>query len=259
MSNNNILLICSDQLESRLLEMALEQAGLTVTAVAGLESVRPTRPDLVVLVNHDGRYLVTVRALRQQFNAPLLLLVDYQTEDVHLSALREGIDLILFRPYSIRFLAAQIPVMLRRFTQTDPPDPPTTPDDPPSVVFDNFRLNTNTHTLHFAEGEPMRLSQLEFRLLQTLMSRPQQVIPIERLIERIYGYDGDEDDQLGRKLVWRLRAKLRDDGREPCFIHTVPGVGYSFHDNGTHEQCAHNPATHNPKIETRLGQLSGYV
>lgn len=233
------MLICADPLESRLLAIALEQAGLTVTAVAELESVRPTHPDLIVLVNHDGRYLSTARALRQRLSAPLLLLADFQTEDDHLNALQEGIDLILFRPYSIRFLAGQIPALLRRFVPAGPPDPSTTPDSPQELISSNVRLDHQSQTLHFAGSEPAHLSQLEFRLLQTLMSRPQQVIATETIIERVYGHDGNGDDQLVRKLIYRLRLKLKDNGREPCFIHTIPGVGYSFRHRVEHQQCAH--------------------
>lgn len=259
MMEHQLLLVCADGLEARLLALALEEAGVSVTAVAAAEDAGGVaRPDLILLVNHDGRYLGQAAALRRS-GAPLLLLADYRSEDDHIAALREGVDLILFRPYSIRFLAAQIPALLRCF-------PPA--GDSPAVAPDSgrgatagrggaaeFRLNTQTQTLHFAGGQPARLSHLEFRLLQTLMNHPRQVIPTGTIIERVYGYAGDGDEQLVRKLVCRLRAKLQDSGREPRFIHTIPGIGYSFHDEG--EPRAR--AVPNPQNGTPLAQLLGRV
>lgn len=237
MSNNSLLLVCADALELRLLMMALEQAGLAVTAVADPDSVRPSQPDLIVLVNHDnrdnhdGRYLDSVRALRQQLNAPLLLLTDFQHEAEHISALQEDVDLILFRPYSIRLLAVQIPALLRRLLPPAAPAPvDPTPDLLSGPVSGNVRLDSATQMLHVRNKPATRLSQLEFRLLHILLLHPHQVIATETLVERVWGHYGAGDGKLVRQLICRLRAKLKDNGREPRFIHTIPNVGYSFHE-----------------------------
>lgn len=133
--SNNILLVCTDTLESQLLVMALERVGLAVTVVADLDGKRPSPPDLIVLVNHDGHYLATARRLRQEFSAPLLLLTDFHREEEHISALQEGVDLIFFRPYSIRFLAVQIPALLWRLM---PPAPSVPMENGPDILSGPF-------------------------------------------------------------------------------------------------------------------------
>lgn len=242
MSRSDILLICSDQLESRLLTTALIQTDLVVHVVSSLEDVTVTpKTKLIILANHDNhdqQYHTAVRELRVRFETPLLLLTDYQSEADHLQVLQEGVDLILFRPYSIRFLAAQIPALLRRLWPSADSNPIQTPPTE-QLGSDDIQLDSNTHMLHFRHNSPLRLSRLEFRLLHKLMLHPRQVIPTEMLVEHVWGYDGEGDGEQMRKLVCRLRSKLKDNGREPHFIHTIPNVGYSFRDAGDHYQGAH--------------------
>jgi DNA-binding response OmpR family regulator len=227
----HILLVCADTLELKLLTLALEECGLAVTAVAEPPSAVAVPPtDLIILVNHQDHYLELVKQLRARADVPLLLLTDYRRESDHIDALVEGADLILFRPYSIRFLAVQIPALLRRLKHAEPIEP--TPD----LVAGGVRLDPETQTLQLGDKQPTRLSQLEFRLLYTLMRHPRQVIPTESLVERVWGYGDMGDSESVRKLVWRLRAKLNDNGREPSLIHTIPNVGYSFADVGSYQR-----------------------
>jgi DNA-binding response OmpR family regulator len=234
MTNAHILLVCADPLELKLLELALKQPGQVVTAVAHPDNmITEPSADLIVLVSHDDQEHHIIHEIRARLDAPLLLLTDFQRETDHINALAEGVDFIFFRPYSTRFLAAQIPALLRRLQQTIPPEPE------PELIAGDIRLDPGTQTLQLGNDQPTRLSHLEFRLLHTLMLHPRQVIPTGSLIEHVWGYNGEGNDELVRKLVWRLRAKLKDNGREPCYIHTIPNVGYSFRQASEHHQCAH--------------------
>jgi DNA-binding response OmpR family regulator len=58
-----------------------------------------------------------------------------------------------------------------------------------------------------------------------------QVLPTESIVERVWGYSGQGDRELVRGLISRLRAKLETDPRNPYYILTVPGVGYSFRED----------------------------
>ncbi len=73
-----------------------------------------------------------------------------------------------------------------------------------------------------------RLTHLEFRLLYTLMINRGQILPTDTIVERVWGYSGQGDRELVRGLISRLRAKVKLDPRNPSYILTVPGVGYSF-------------------------------
>jgi DNA-binding response OmpR family regulator len=78
------------------------------------------------------------------------------------------------------------------------------------------------------EREPKRLTQLEFRLLYTLITHVGQIIPAEQLVEHVWGYAGDGNRELVRGLVQRLRSKVEVDPRHPDYIITEVGIGYYF-------------------------------
>jgi two-component system KDP operon response regulator KdpE len=73
-----------------------------------------------------------------------------------------------------------------------------------------------------------RLTQLEFRLLYALMTRPGRVIPSENLVEYVWGYGGEGSQGLIRGLISRLRSKIEPDPSNPRFVVNEAGIGYYF-------------------------------
>jgi two-component system catabolic regulation response regulator CreB len=78
-----------------------------------------------------------------------------------------------------------------------------------------------------AAGREVKLTNLEFRLLRLLMSRPGHVFPTAEIIHAVWGSQSESDGTLLKNVVYRLRRKLSSDGKESNFIQTFPG-GYSF-------------------------------
>ena len=87
-------------------------------------------------------------------------------------------------------------------------------------------LDPATRTVTVQDGEPQRLTHLEFRLAYVLMTNRDQVVPTEILVERVWGYDGSGDRELVRGLISRLRRKIEPSQEDPIFIETITGVGY---------------------------------
>lgn len=98
----------------------------------------------------------------------------------------------------------------------------------PTLTLTDLSLDPATRTVQVTGQPSRRLTHLEFRLLYTLMIHRGQVIPTETIVERVWGYSGQGDRDLVRGLISRLRAKVEKDPRNPYYILTVPGVGYSF-------------------------------
>jgi DNA-binding response OmpR family regulator len=73
---------------------------------------------------------------------------------------------------------------------------------------------------------------LEFRLLYNLMIHRGQILTPELIVERVWGYSGQGDRELVVGLVHRLRAKVEPEPRNPRYILTEPGIGYSFDPEG---------------------------
>jgi len=221
-----VLLVAHNPDERDMLTYMLKHTGLAVGSSVALQRVadkwleRPS--DLVVVAWHDSADLPdSIAALRAVTQAPLLIIANPPTEDQLCEMLRLGADLVLTRPVAPRALTAYISVLLRR-TRTVPTFVL------PRLNVTEIKLDPDTRTVSVLGGEARRLTQLEFRLLYVLMVNRRQVIPVEVIVERVWGYTGQGSRELVRGLVSRLRRKIEPDPSEPRFIQNVPGVGYLF-------------------------------
>ncbi|HNT78634.1 MAG TPA: response regulator transcription factor [Anaerolineae bacterium] len=219
------LLISQDPDETAVLALTLQRAGMTTTRARELptqwtEAVDPPI-DLIVLVIVEGSPISKVQSLRTQTTIPLMVVAEHLDEATHAVTLDAGADIVVLRPYSARLLIAQVRALMRRAA-----------DLPfftlPTLSLGVIALDPATRTVVVGNHSPQRLTQLEFRLLYTLMVHHEQVLPNESIIEQVWGYTGEGDRDLVRGLVRRLRTKVEPDPRQPQYIITVPSVGYSF-------------------------------
>lgn len=88
-----------------------------------------------------------------------------------------------------------------------------------------LRLDPSHRSAVGANNHAIKLTNLEFRLLHLLMSRPGDVFPAEDIIQTLWGAEGDV--VLLKNVVYRLRKKLEEEADETHLIKTWPG-GYSF-------------------------------
>ena len=221
----NALLIAQDADEAAVLSFVLQRAGLTISRADALERILHTGPeepaDIVVLASRESPPVAQIRRFRAQTRALLIVITGQIDEYVHVELIEAGADLIVPRPFSALLLTAQVRALLRRaagapfFTL-------------PTLSMADLILDPATRTVQIGSQAPKRLTHLEFRLLYTLMINRDQIIPTESLVEHVWGYTGDGDRELVRGLVSRLRAKIELNPREPRYVVTSPGVGYSF-------------------------------
>jgi two-component system KDP operon response regulator KdpE len=132
-----------------------------------------------------------------------------------------GVDLVVSRPYSVRLLLAQIRSLLRRTVGMPFFSLPT-------LAFGDINLDPGSRTVQVFDNQPKKLTQLEFRLLYTLMTNTGHIIPTENIVEQVWGYQGEGNRDLVRGLVQRLRVKVEPDPSNPKFILTEQGIGYYF-------------------------------
>lgn len=222
------LLIAQNPDERALLSLALQRAGVAVTTASELERAMRSwwdRPADLILLAIGGDPIAQARRIRTETEVPLVAIVDETREDVHYDLLQSGTDLVITRPYSARLLIAQLRALLRRAGNVPLSSLPT-------LSLEGLTLDPAARTVQIEDQPPRRLTHLEFRLLYTLMTHPGQTLSSELLVERVWGYTGQGDRDLVRGLVSRLRAKVEPEPRTPCYIVTLPGVGYSFDPQG---------------------------
>lgn len=219
------LVIADDPDEVAIYSTVLQRVGLAVTTTGDFEQAMQNwmeRPaDIILLALHNRPTPDHVRRVRSETLVPLVVALDTPNETVQCELLKLGADLVIAPPISARLLIAQVEVLMRRAGSIPAFSLPT-------LSAAGLTLDPATRIVEVDGKEPQRLTQLEFRLLYTLMMNRDQVIPTETIVERVWGYSGHGDRDLVRGLVSRLRVKVEVDPRHPAYILTIPGIGYSF-------------------------------
>jgi DNA-binding response OmpR family regulator len=224
------ILVVDDDLELlRLIAFALRQAGYMVLEAQdgpqALAVFERERPDLVVLdVNlprlNGFEVLKKIRAVST--GLPVMMLTVRTGEEDQVRGLDLGADDYLGKPFSPRTLLARVRALLRR-AGVDRPAPLTAGD---------LLLDLETQTVRVKGGDPVRLTNLEVRLLQLLLANGGHTLPLDRLTSHVWGYRGLGDRQLLKQLVHRLRRKIEVDPASPRYLVTVSGVGYALNPAG---------------------------
>jgi DNA-binding response OmpR family regulator len=177
-------------------------------------------PDLIVIdVNapHTER-MELCRRFRSLGASPILLFLPYNNETEILEAYQNGADECVVKPISPAIFLAKILAWTRR-SWSEPMRPRHT---------GRLRLNPSHRSATGENKSEIKLTNLEFRLLHLLMSRPGYVFPAEEIIQTVWGAEGDVT--LLKNMVYRLRKKLEEEAGESHLIKTWPG-GYSFVDD----------------------------
>jgi DNA-binding response OmpR family regulator len=222
------VMVVDDDAELRsLLDFSLGQAGLEVETAADAETAlarwQAAGPDLMVLDVNLPRMsgLALLEQVRSASDLPVIMLTVRDAEEEVVRAFELGADDYVTKPFSPRQLVARVKAALRRSGAGDV--------ERAEITVGNVKLDLARHEFAVLGREPVHLTQLEMRLLQVLMSAPDEPFTAGRLIERVWGYEGSLADlSLLKSLVRRVRLKVEPDPRQPRYVKTLPGAGYLF-------------------------------
>jgi len=227
----NILILGEDVKSVNILTFILRQEGYDVSSAvdpAQIERVWADQlTDLLILDEGeiDGALLRRIEMIRGTSSVAMMLLANPASEVDLIDAFEAGIDDYLVKPYSYQILLAHVYTQLRRAR--------TVPSSlVPNLTAANVSLDPERHTVTLPNGDSKQLTNLEFRLMYSLVVNRGHVLSTETLIEKVWGYTGEGDKNLLKSLISRLRAKVESSSREPKLITTVPGVGYMFSPDG---------------------------
>lgn len=171
----------------------------------------------IMMPGEDG--LCVLRRLRREGNRVPALFLTARTEvSQRVEGLDAGADDYLAKPFSTQELLARVRAMLRRKDNF-------TPD---LLTFGGTSLNRSTYEL-ICDGKAVPLSGREFSILELLMCHPGKVIPTERFIENIWGYETSVDTSVVWVHISNIRKKLDSLG-SPLKIRFVRGAGYILED-----------------------------
>ena len=207
----------------RLIKLELAEQGLrVVTASSGEEALRlaeEQRPDLVLLdiIMPEMTGLEVMRRLREQSNAPIILVTAKDSDSDKVRGLELGADDYIVKPFSPEELGARIRAVLRRSTGAQSAER--------VVRAANVEIDLDRR-LVTRDGDPVTLTRTEWLLLQHLAANVGKVLMNAELLSKVWGPEYRDDVQYLRVWVSRLRAKLEPEPAEPVIIKTRQGIGY---------------------------------
>ena len=219
METGSVLVVDDDPKILELVRVYLQRAGYTVLTAAdgedALRKVEAHRPNLMVLdvmlPNVNG--LILARHLRDERDGlPILMMSALGAVSDRITGLVQGADDYLAKPFSPAELVARVNALMRR----------SSPGALPTETLHHGDLHIDLEKREVLRaGQLVALSDLEFRLVVTLIRAGGRVVSREHLVESVYGMGGEVTGRAIDVAIKRIRAKLGDDVKAPRYISTV--------------------------------------
>lgn len=229
---NNIqgkdVLVVDDSLDLlEVIKLALAHAGANVhIAASGHDALRyffSRSPDLVILdlMMPGMNGWEVCQRIRQVSDVPLIMLTALGNDTEIVQGLEYGADEYITKPVSMNVLLSRVQAVLRRAYLYKSKEKPTTYGD----SYLNIDLETGKVMI---EGQPIKLSAIERRLLTYLYQHAGQVLTFEQILQHVWGKGYENNPEYVHVYISNLRKKIEPDSRQPIYFLTEHGVGYRF-------------------------------
>ncbi len=245
----NILVIEDDELVSKTIERCLRgneyRVRLAGSGVEGLQAARREVPDLVILdvimPGMDG-YTVCkeMRGDSLLAEVPVLFLTAKTRDEDKITGLSAGADDYLGKPFNFDELVLRVRAILRRTRRMKEDRPkeaqpvaavekaPEKVENDRIISIGSYVLNTRTFEFTSPKTGKFRLTPVQYDLLYHLMTHPGEIFSPARLLDEVWDYPSDAGSpDLVRVHIKNLRERIETDPKDPQFIRTIPGYGYT--------------------------------
>lgn len=232
MDQLNILVVDDDHEIVDSIAIYLQADGYAVTkAYNGLEALDIIMTQAVHLLlldimmpKLDG--IKTLLKVRENRNIPVILLSAKSEDTDKILGLTAGADDYVTKPFNPSELMARVKSQLRRYTQLGalPPKSETT------LTIGGLTVDTETKQIS-VDGEEVRLTPLEYKILELLCRHPGRVFSAEEIYRQIWNENAVSDNAIAVH-VRHIREKIEINPKEPRYLKVVWGVGYKIERNG---------------------------
>jgi two-component system, OmpR family, KDP operon response regulator KdpE len=224
-SSPRVLVIDDEPQIRRFLDIGLRAEGyevlLAATGAEGLALAATQSPDLVILdvglPDMEGHAVLA--ELRQWSQLPVLMLSVRNAESEKVSALDQGANDYMTKPFGIQELMARLRALLR--------NRPGEPEHPPRYDDGHLAVDLARREVSL-DGAPLALTRKEYAVLALLLQHAGRVVTQQQLLREVWGPTHTSDSQYLRIVIGKLRQKLGDDPANPRWLKTEPGVGHRF-------------------------------
>jgi two-component system, OmpR family, KDP operon response regulator KdpE len=220
---HQLLIVEDDPALQSVLRTFFEANGYRVVAsenaAGGIRGTRLYNPDVVIvdlgLPDRDG--LEVIKGIRTWSAMPIVVLSARTTEAQRLLALDSGADDYVVKPFSAPELLARVRAVSRRHARGT---------SPMAVLrLGRTSVDLTARMARTRDGEEVRLTPIEYRLLTVLARHPESIVTQATLLKDVWGPDRDDSGSL-RVFIASLRRKLEIDPSRPKHIITELGLGY---------------------------------
>ena len=228
--NETILVVDDDAEIVRAIAILLEKEGYRVLkAYNGLQALEQAAdPSLrlilmdVMMPKLDG--LSAVLRIREKRNLPILILSAKSEDTDKILGLSMGADDYISKPFHPQELLARVRSHLRRYTQLGDVNAPGREQ---SVVTGRLEYLPEQRVL-LADGEPVRLTATELKIVELLMRNLGRVFPAEEIYRRVWNEEAYATENTVMVHIRRIREKIELNPKEPEYLKVVWGIGYKI-------------------------------
>lgn len=225
MNEKETILIIDDEVQiRRLLEITLSANGYKVILAAngkvGLIDAATHHPSLIILdlglPDIDGHEVL--KKLREWFFKPVIILSVRSSEENIITALDNGANDYLTKPFRSGELLARIRAAIRLGENKTNAE---------ILEFGSLIIDMINHVVR-KNNEILKLTSTEFSLLSLLVKNQGRVLTHQYILKEVWGYGYIEQTQYLRVFVAQLRKKIEDNPSKPNLLVTESGIGYRF-------------------------------
>jgi two-component system KDP operon response regulator KdpE len=223
----NALVVDDDPNLCHMIKHALAKSGAEVSVALNAEEAlarfRAAAPDVVLLdimlPEMDGIELC--QRLLELADVPIIMLTALSSEDDTLRGLACGAIDYVTKPCSLKILVARVAAAVRRNRQPAAP--------PSSANYDDGYLQVDfEHRLVRVEGQPVKLTPIEYGLLLYLLENAGRVVSLRDILLEVWGTEYSDSPNYVHVYMSRLRGKIEPDPEQKTYFHNERGVGYRF-------------------------------
>jgi two-component system, OmpR family, response regulator RpaA len=249
----SVLVIEDDDIVARTIERCLRggefRVRLANSGVEGLRAARREIPNLIVLdvimPGMDG-YAVCreLRADPLLADVPVLFLTAKTKDEDKITGFTAGADDYLGKPFNVDELILRIRAIIRRTQRAEAAKADRNAAskdltagknsghrgslDERIISVGQYTLNTRTYEFTGPKSGKIRLTPVQYDLLYHLMNHPGEIFSPARLLDEVWDYPSDAGSpDLVRVHIKNLRERIEEDPRNPKFIKTIAGYGYT--------------------------------
>lgn len=227
--NNSYVLVVDDEKEIRdAIEIYLKNEGITVIqAKDGIEAIEMLNEHDIHLIILDVMMprldgISTTFKIRQEKNIPIIILSAKSEDTDKVLGLQVGADDYVTKPFNPIELIARVKSHLRRYMTFGTYGGQTNVIDLNGLTLDQMAKQVTAH------GEVVKLTPIEYKMVELLMTNAGRVFSINDIYERVWKEPGFNAENTVAVHIRKIREKIEIDPKNPRYLKVVWGIGYKM-------------------------------